>query len=175
MKKQVSEALHQKPARTMNQLEDDAKSKLQNMLPEEIEQFSHIDAKYRNIERFKFETQLREIVGECIGPLRERVIANNDRIGVIDKMLLIHGQKLTDLEVIYKNVEKDGGLNPKGDIHIGNGNQYDDPDLHKFNCKPSHIFDLIKNKIAENASISRKNEEDIRGVIKHMDANFNQL
>ena len=40
----------------MNQLEDDARQKLPNMLPEEIEQFSHIDAKYRNIERFKFET-----------------------------------------------------------------------------------------------------------------------
>ena len=114
-------------------------------------------------------------MGECIAPLRERVIANNDRIGVIDKMLIIHGQKITDLEVIYKNVETDGGLDASGDIRVGEGNSYEDPDLHKFNTKPSHIFDLIKNKIAENASISRKNEEDIRGVIKHMEANFNSL
>ena len=40
----------------MNQLEDDARHKLATMLPAEVEQFSQIDAKYRNIERFKFET-----------------------------------------------------------------------------------------------------------------------
>ena len=56
MKKEVSAALHQKPTRTMGQLEDDARLKLPTMLPEEVEQFSQIDARYRNIERFKFET-----------------------------------------------------------------------------------------------------------------------
>ena len=47
---------------------------------EEREEHSKIDKKFHNMEMYQFETQLRELVGECIAPIRERVLFHNEDI-----------------------------------------------------------------------------------------------
>lgn len=56
----------------MKQLNNELNDNMKFMQPEEVDQMSRIDAKFKKMETFKFETQLRKIVDECIDPLRER-------------------------------------------------------------------------------------------------------
>jgi predicted secreted Zn-dependent protease len=55
-----------KPDKNMEQLQGVANSKLNSMSKSEIEQHHRIDIKYRNLEEYQFETQLRELVADCI-------------------------------------------------------------------------------------------------------------
>ena len=58
------------------------------MKDEEREQHSRIDKKFNNMEMYQFETQLRELVGECIAPIRERVLNHNEEIAFSQKEML---------------------------------------------------------------------------------------
>jgi len=48
------------------------------MHPEEVKQFHKIDGKYKRMKEFEFETQLRELVSECIAPIRQKLLDNCD-------------------------------------------------------------------------------------------------
>ena len=101
------------------------------MLQEELDQVFKIDTKFKEIEEFSFENKLREIVSECIGPLRERVIQNHEDISNMTKDFVRQAHKIDQLEIVYFNREN-----------------CDSEDSE--NEKPISIFDTINNKIADN-------------------------
>ena len=72
----------------------------------EIEQHYRIDIKYRNLEEYQFETQLRELVADCIQPVRDRLIANNKQLVEISKFNLKVEKDIDKLEVIYNNIQE---------------------------------------------------------------------
>ena len=54
----------------MTNLDSEAKKLVPEMTPEEREQHQIIDKKFHNLENYAFETQLRELVEQCIKPVR---------------------------------------------------------------------------------------------------------
>ena len=129
-----------KPKHTMEQLEKEAELKAPDMSSSELDQFQRVDAKYRNMQNYQFETLLREICAECIEPLRKRVISNNEQIASMTKESLVHADKIDKLEIVYFN--KDQAIDPLTGL-----------------TRPTNIFDTINNKLADNATISRQNEQ----------------
>jgi len=68
----------QKPKRTPKQLDDEEAAARRDMVPEEVEQFARIGSTFSKMQDFQLETMLRELVAECVAPLREKVIMNNE-------------------------------------------------------------------------------------------------
>ena len=48
------------------------------MKPAEVEQFSKISATFSKMKDFQLETMLRELVADCVAPLRDKVMSNNE-------------------------------------------------------------------------------------------------
>lgn len=65
---------------TMEQLEAQADEMAQHMPEDELEQHRQIDKKYKDLKSYQFDNKLREIVNECIKPLRLRLLRNNEQI-----------------------------------------------------------------------------------------------
>ena len=72
----------------------------------EIEQHHRIDIKYRNLEEYQFETQLRELVADCIQPVRDWLIANNKQLVDITKFNSKVEKDIDKLEVVYNNIQE---------------------------------------------------------------------
>lgn len=120
----------------MEQLDKEAEDKAADMSTAELDQFQRAGAQYRNLQNYQFETLLREICADCIAPLRERVINNDERIASMTKESLVHADKIDKLEIVYFN--KDQATDPVTGL-----------------TRPTNIFDTINNKLADNATISR--------------------
>ena len=69
----------------MHKLNEEANQRLGEMQSQEVKQFNQIDSKFKRMKDFEFETQLRELVAECIAPIRVRVLENCDSIGSLNK------------------------------------------------------------------------------------------
>lgn len=78
-----------------------------DMKKEERDQFRNMEKEYNDIQTYKFETQLRELVGECINPIRLLVYDNNEKLGSVQKDYEIQSDRINVLEVIYKNMSTD--------------------------------------------------------------------
>ena len=72
------EAQLQKPKRTPKQLDDEEAAAKKDMVPEEVEQFARIGSTFSKMQDFQLETMMRQLVAECVAPLREKVIMNNE-------------------------------------------------------------------------------------------------
>jgi hypothetical protein len=57
--------------RIPSQLHKEASMMVANMVPDEVTQFHQLDAKIKNMERFEVETSLRDLVNQCLDPLRQ--------------------------------------------------------------------------------------------------------
>ena len=77
-----------------------------------------------------------------MGPIKDRVMRNNEDIAKLLQTNERHTDKIRLLEIIYKN-----------------HNKAEDGD------RPKTIFDTINNKIADNAVTCRKNEQTLQGQI----------
>jgi len=62
----------------MDQLEVIADEMAQHMETNELEQHRQIDKKYKDLKTYQFDNKLREIVNECVKPLRSRLLKNNE-------------------------------------------------------------------------------------------------
>lgn len=72
-KQRAADALAQlKPTQNMAHLKAETERQVNDMLPEEVEHHQKVDAVHRHLQNYQFETQLREIVSECMAPLRNR-------------------------------------------------------------------------------------------------------
>jgi hypothetical protein len=81
------------------------------------------------------------LVGECIAPIRERVLNHNEEIAFSQKEMLKQAHKIELLEIIYRDHEEAKSNNSKK--------------------SPTTIFDSIKNKIADNAAECRRREHEL--------------
>lgn len=111
-----------------------------------------MDSKYADMQSFKFETLLRQIVSQCTKPVRDRVMNNNEQISALLSEHEAHKEKIKLLEIIYKN-------------------KLDSEDPESGVVKPITVFDTINNKIADNAIFCREREQALQGqinIIKNM-------
>ena len=89
---------------------------------------------------------MRELVAECVAPLRDKVITNNEQIMNITRDALIQADKLGKLEVVYFNRDESG--DPSSGL-----------------SRPKTIFDTINNKIADYASQFKRTEQQLEAKI----------
>jgi hypothetical protein len=90
-----------RPQFSMDQLEAQADRMAQHMPGDELDQHRSIDAKNKDLKSYQFDTKLREIVNECVGPLRARLILNNEQIAGLSKGAIVAGDKIDQLETVY--------------------------------------------------------------------------
>jgi len=145
-----------KPKKTMQQMDSEFQDQIHYMKEDEREQFHKIDSKYVDMQSFQFETQLRQIVGDCMGPVREKVILNNEQIANLLKDYEKHNFKIKQLEIIYYNMQ-----------------EADDPDSGI--TRPISVFDSINNKIADNAATCRVHDQELKSLISTIQSKQEEL